>query len=91
MKRKEFEALLHPELRMMAQFLRKNPKITLEQTVERLIRAEAKLKLQEPVIREAMKRAKSEPLYFSDEDGASHRARPSPLKRAVTAMLKKDK
>lgn len=90
MKRKEFEARLHPEMLMMWKFIKRNPKITLEQTVERLLRAEAKLKLQEPVVREAVKRAKSESLYFTDEDGASHRVRPSPLKQAVTRMLKRE-
>lgn len=87
--RKDFNELLPPELRVMAQFLKKHPKITLEQTVARLLLAEAQLAVQAPVIREARKLASSEPRYFSDEDGASHLARPSALKCAVTKMLGK--
>jgi hypothetical protein len=39
------------------------------------------------VLRAAIKEAKAEPLYFSDEDGCSHRRRPSALKRAVSKLL----
>lgn len=88
MTEKEFEARLHPNLLMMAQFLKKNRKITLEQTVARLLRAEAQLAAQAPVIREARKLAREESRYVSDEDGATHLARPSAMKRAVTKMQK---
>lgn len=87
MTKKDFEARLHPDLLMMTKFLKKHPKITLAQTVARLLKAEARLAAQTPVILEAERLANSESLYFTDEDGATHLVRPSALKRAVTKML----
>ena len=83
MKRKFERTVFH-------KFLKANPKITLEQTVARLVAAEARLAAQAGVIREAIKLAKSEPLFFSDESGGSYRVRPSPLKRAVTQMKRRE-